>query len=618
MARRREARKSPRRTRGRRSGICNIPVGRSRPASIHEHVDGAAFTRRYVWVSALDGLLRFDGVRFVLLTGASAPALASTRPGRYALLLVDRDGWLWISRPDGALVQYRDGSFRVALAPEKGRRGTYSATEDGAGTLWFVGGGTLYTLRDSRARPRELPPSVPYQMVQGAIADTGTGLWIGTMTAGLWHVSEHDVQRYPAPGLPAASSVRPLYQSADGAVWVAAGDLMRLHRGEWSTPRVRNSPVRVRTVVETADGELLFATRGTGLLRLADGAFEQMTKVDGLFTSTVSDVIADADGSIWLATEGGSNGSDVHRSPRSVPAMTFRSSPRKPSWATELPASGPRKRRRSASLSRGRRNRHTEQWTDALDAGSLSSRPESGPLRECLRWRGVLGRPGLRLRELPVVGRASSRSRARPPDHSARDSRPFQPGRPQGTLWISLIPRGFGRVRDGRFEPIPLPVSGSEPNVTYIAEDGSGHIWTTSGERPLICEFVNGVAVTVLDSTVMRDASWNLVSEGGDTLWAFSDVTHRLTRIIGGSTSAVDVPALLALPRASFAAVVVNHGDLWIASPNAITRMQLADLHRFADRDGPPPTLHRYATLDGFNVPHLTPSNADHSVLRGA
>ena len=67
----------------------------------------------YLWLSALNSLLRFDGVRFAVLDSTASPALASRVSGLFIPISVDRDGVLWIARPDHAIIAYGNGSFRI-------------------------------------------------------------------------------------------------------------------------------------------------------------------------------------------------------------------------------------------------------------------------------------------------------------------------------------------------------------------------------------------------------------------------------------------------------------------------------------------------------------------------
>src|SRR5262249_19765142 len=63
----------------------------------------------YLWVGTLNGLARFDGVRFVNYEPLDTPEL---KHARIAGLFVDARGTLWINTYDGSLTSWRNGHFR--------------------------------------------------------------------------------------------------------------------------------------------------------------------------------------------------------------------------------------------------------------------------------------------------------------------------------------------------------------------------------------------------------------------------------------------------------------------------------------------------------------------------
>ena len=87
----------------------------------------------HLWLGSTVGLLRFDGVRFTVLDGATTPALRSKVPGEMRLLLEDREGVFWINRPDGALGQYRDGVFREVVSPGAADRMSWNLSQGRCG-----------------------------------------------------------------------------------------------------------------------------------------------------------------------------------------------------------------------------------------------------------------------------------------------------------------------------------------------------------------------------------------------------------------------------------------------------------------------------------------------------
>src|SRR5262245_9765287 len=68
----------------------------------------------YIWFGTQEGLVRFDGVRFVVFDHSRQGAI----PHNYVTaLLEDKSGTLWIGTIDGGLTTYADGVFTPVRWP---------------------------------------------------------------------------------------------------------------------------------------------------------------------------------------------------------------------------------------------------------------------------------------------------------------------------------------------------------------------------------------------------------------------------------------------------------------------------------------------------------------------
>ncbi len=563
----------------------------------------------YLWLGASGGLLRFDGIRFEFFDGASSLALRSRRPGEFRPQIVDRQGNLWIARPDGALVSYRDGVFRVVLAPDP-RVGS-RIVEDGAGRLWLFGGrsATVHLLREGRAARVRMPGAAPDSGVLVVVRDTATGVWIGTRTQGLWHVDEQSALRYPADRSRSPNEVRPLLHARGAGLWsigIGLGTgLHHLEAGRWTRvvpPDLGEGLVRGRAAVQDAEGAVWIATHGSGLLRAHAGRLEQFSEVHGLSDANVHDALVDVEGSVWALTDAG--------------------------------------------LDRLRR-------ADFVLLGRRDGLPFDSPYRLAQDASGAIwasGAPDRRIYRLEggVVGDTNDRLVAVPLELPASDSYDllgsahgggiwigphrggllrFRFGRleafgvrstfpservshlldaPDGTLWVALDGVGFGRVRRGRYEEV-RPTLSAPFRVLGLARDDAGRIWVSGAGTGEVHVLDADTVSARLDSAAgVPDDVLDLAHQSGDTLWGATSAS--LLRFANGRVSTVPSGQLgrllAAAPR-----LPVSGSHLWIASEAGIARLPIASLHAAAD--GRPHELRpRYFdALDGLGTPATTTEN---------
>ncbi len=62
----------------------------------------------YLWLATVDGLVRFDGVRFTIFNKSDVAGIVSNR---FLELFEDREGDLWAGTEDGGVTRYRQGRF---------------------------------------------------------------------------------------------------------------------------------------------------------------------------------------------------------------------------------------------------------------------------------------------------------------------------------------------------------------------------------------------------------------------------------------------------------------------------------------------------------------------------
>lgn len=192
------------------------------------------------------------------------------RSRRVSAIFQDREYHIWISDGDGALHRIRRRIFET-LPPDEARSSfpIRSICEAPDGSIWIgSAGGGLVRRKDGKVHDFDAADGLEGAEIQAVCAAPAGTIWAAVRNHGLYF-SRNGKRFIKAKGLPSVA-INALYVAPDGTLWVGTND--------------------------------------QGLFRRGAGAFEpvDITREDGPFEErSVSRVLADADGVVWAATNGG-------------------------------------------------------------------------------------------------------------------------------------------------------------------------------------------------------------------------------------------------------------------------------------------------------------------------
>jgi signal transduction histidine kinase/ligand-binding sensor domain-containing protein len=280
----------------------------STPATIVQTPDG------YIWIGTADGIVQFDGVRFVRWTPGNGQRLPTSEVFR---LKTTRDGSVWISAV-GSLSRWKEHTLTTFATGT--RSGPDGLAEDSEGTLWLGRNGTqsengpLCRVLTTGLQCVGSSDGIPSFNAMSVVADRNGAIWVGGDTLLVrWARGAPTVFRLPGlAGNAGMGGILALAASPEGTVWVGVGKaglgLQRVIDGRlqaFDTPAFRGSSLVVTTLHVDREGSIWIGTFDRGVYRIYGERVDHFDRTNGLSGDSVTDLTEDREGNVWVVTAGG-------------------------------------------------------------------------------------------------------------------------------------------------------------------------------------------------------------------------------------------------------------------------------------------------------------------------
>lgn len=261
----------------------------------------------FLWVATQNGLVRFDGVRFQRVDRPGTPSLIA---GTMRVLMLDRDGRIWLAKEEGGTLFCFEGTEMRMFSAEQGllkNEAQRSLAADNTGALWIAhSAGKLVRLNaDGQAEIFTQAEGLP----------RGNSIvWLATDRSGtLWFAKGNRVGVFQdgnfVPLHTFGSSSLRLAPSRDGGMWVCSGlQIFKCHATnapmEWGRLPAEGrerSGIEPSVVFEDRSGIVWLGTAAAGLYRCESN---QVARVE-LPNPGILSLTDDREGNLWVGSRGG-------------------------------------------------------------------------------------------------------------------------------------------------------------------------------------------------------------------------------------------------------------------------------------------------------------------------
>ena len=259
----------------------------------------------FIWLGTLEGLVRFDGVKFTVYDRSSTPFI---RSNRVLTLFEDSQGGIWGGTEGGGVFR-KFGETWSGYSTANGLLNDFitSIGEGPDGSMWFA---------TEKGFNRLLNGKVDTLSSDEGIRGIGTRLVRFDRQGNRWTADDGGVTEFRGDtvvhydttnGL-VSNGVWALLVAEDQSIWVGTvAGVSHIVDGKITSYTVKDGLTSkfVWSMAEGPGGSVLVGTQGDGVNEIADGKISSFTTRDGLSNQFVWSVMTDRENNIWVGTNGG-------------------------------------------------------------------------------------------------------------------------------------------------------------------------------------------------------------------------------------------------------------------------------------------------------------------------
>jgi len=253
----------------------------------------------YLWISGYSGLIRFDGNKFTIFNTANTDVFESNVVRNLA---EDSKGNLWMTTQGSGLVSFKNGKFAV-YGKEQNMTHLYRALlVDDKDRVWSAspGHGWFY-LENGVFHFLDYYKSLNNVEVRSIVQDKNGAIWFATLGEGLFKYESGILQSLTLPEGLNKEWIYSLFPDNENKIWIGTSSGVYCFDGkkfQHVLPEIKST---VTDILKDRFGNLWIGTIN-GLFRkdLVKDKLECLTNENGLTNNFVIDFLFDFEGNFWM------------------------------------------------------------------------------------------------------------------------------------------------------------------------------------------------------------------------------------------------------------------------------------------------------------------------------
>lgn len=258
-------------------------------------------SRKFLWMTSFNGIIRFDGVNFNLYDKHNLPFLSSN--GFYGSY-EDSKGNLWFTSQSSGIIKYADKKFHQILTKDQTSLSVRCISEDKDGNLWLgTNNDGVYILKDSVLKKVDIEEFGMSQILDIEI-DLKGNIWFATNGNGILIYKNSEIKKYTIDHGLSHNTVNKLLLATDGTMYAGTTDGI-YYFGKSGNGRLNHMDgLEINDIcIDDFENMWIGSEQGLFKLNLQTDSFDSFTEVDGLPASQISSLCFDHENSLWVSTK---------------------------------------------------------------------------------------------------------------------------------------------------------------------------------------------------------------------------------------------------------------------------------------------------------------------------